>query len=260
VGKNVYNTLDGLGLPHPEICSIEHILNADSGEKFYLRKSGNTDIPSVISADYVRSNTSKVRHLISKDKIWQIEYFRESIAGGCVVLQQNIVYIELVSGHISSLLSDGLVQIRALCNADDYILKRENQGMEARQGLSGRSQSLSSPIEDHLSINNIIDYIYNKLERVNSSELLEFIVTEDGLFFIDIKKYKWPLEFSEIFDTSNERLLYKNGEPEHIYFGPLCIDEFSPIGSAGGLKINDNACLSHFVTYSLQKNVSLVIV
>lgn len=263
--KDAFRRLKELSLPFPKTYQIEQLIEKSSPDKLYfLRYQDKTDFPKYVNSDYLREHSILFRRLVSEGKISQIADAIVTLLGGCVVTRGADRYVELVSGHVSGLLSYGWCYTRAYLSNNDkaIVLIPQMQMIEQVPNVNRISPvKLISP--DLVSY--LIDSCEVLLQKIHSRYLLEFIVsTEHRVYFVDIKDYEWQIDFAALVEkTKEERLLYQHSDNldvlANIYDGSFSLNNLGAINQSTTIRLADHALLSHFITYSLKNGIAGII-
>lgn len=181
--------------------------------------------------------------------------FVESIAGAAYVSCGPYALVEVVEGHLSGLLTAGLVRARyLLADNGDVICSQEfDQGVcVGPDGLVEATRSEAAELDTRTIAMAIHDKVCRS--RADRATLMEILVTPSRAVWVDAKSYPWDIKLDAVFEATR-RLIY--GSPTTTVVEPRAWNEDSiPRGIAGrAIILREHALLSHFVTYSLMRGL-----
>jgi hypothetical protein len=263
--KDAFKRLKELSLPFPKTFQLEQLIEeASSDNLYFLRYQQETDLPKYVSSEYLREHSIFFRRLVAEDQISQIAETVITTIGGCIVTRGTERYVELVSGHVSGLLSYGWCYARAYFGNSDTAIVLTPQ-MEMVEQVPGVNRIVPVKVIDSDMLNYLVRYCETLLRKIDSDYLLEFIVSDKHqVYFVDIKDYKWQIEFAALVtESKEERLLYRhNGKLDvlaNVYDGSFSLNNLEAVNQSTTIRLADQALLSHFITYSLNKGIAGII-
>ncbi len=266
--SDAYQKLAKLGLPYPSISSLEDVLSESTlpDDYFFLRTKKTHNLPKYANKQYFVNNYERMLELIHNGILMQIEPGILSKYGGCVLNQSGYTYIELVIGHLSGLLLNGWCSQRSLFFDTEFKQTSINQAemveIDYQNHQIKKSRKIDRPQMEKLARN--INHYMRNIDKY----LLEFIVDyNDNIFFVDYKDYVWQMDFEVIFDNkAKEGNIYTGGDTvgfdestSDLFTGRFMLESLDRVHPNTILVLNNNALISHFVTYSLRNGLSTII-
>lgn len=196
---------------------------------------------------------TQLRQLASQQDVstMLVTEFIESTAGAAYVSCGSYELVEIVEGHLSGLLTSGLVRARYLLSDNGEVLCSQEFEQSMCAGPDGRIE-LNRSDAAQLDTRTIALAIHDKVgrSRAERATLMEILVTPSRTVWVDAKSYPWDVKLDAVFEA-NRRLIY--GSPTAQVVEPRAWSVDSIPGDIAGraITLREHALLSHFVTYSL---------
>lgn len=263
--KDAFRRLKELSLPFPKTFQLEDLLKEASPDSLYfIRYRNETDLPKYVSSEYLSEHSSLFSRLMMEGKISQIANTIITQIGGCIVTRGAERYIELVAGHVSGLLLHGWCYARVyLCDNNAVTVLIPQMQMIEQLPYINRVAPASVIGSDLLSY--LVSSCNTLLQGIDSKCLLEFIVSDEHqIYFVDIKDYKWQVNFAALVSEGKENRLIYGGRDRldvlaNVYDGDFGLNNLKVVNQSTTIRLADHALLSHFITYSLKKKITAII-
>ncbi len=250
-----YAILDRLGLRRPLTTTVDRILKENQPEKsYYLRRRLGSVLPQFVTSGQIASQIQQYKTAEQSGNLIQIEEYILSTHGGCTLVHSDGIYSEFVVGHLSGLLLRGWCGQRTWLGGT--VLVRDLHQPQYVENSPRGTTVLASPRTIPATFERLRAQLPSLLSGVPVGTLVEFIGTDEDLWFVDCKQYPWHVDFKGILTASSAVTVYtKEGRSgSTIYDGPFDVSLVDSLASETTVILRNQAILSHFITRGLRRN------
>jgi len=249
--QNITNLSEEFGKLNSEYCYTR--LNfSDNEYPHHLSETIRTDLltEKLNSLKLKAESLKKTKYDIIVQPIINFEF------SGVALVLREYVLIEIVFGHIISLLRLGEFKFRFLFDKNMNLIDL-NEGEQTVSLMWQEDKLIStSRIIKNTSFHNIMNTI--KELRTNEHSIYEFGVTNSKLIYLESK----PVNSASYPSLALNALItpfivYQNIMPQEriIQLAKPTMDDVSLITNENSFIVNKGAYLSHFATYCAQNNI-----
>ena len=212
----------------------------------YVRARSPERSPGLMSRDdLARLLASEPR------KTFSVAEYVPSIAGATYLHCGDWALIEVVVGHLSGLLGEGLLRWRYLLSPGGTFLKGqefEQTRWKEATGEAGSEPKNMQQFEPRRAALSIHERVAKG--SVSPRTLMEIMITVDRILWVDAKNYSWGVDVEALF---SERRALVYGATELPIFEPVSwtVGALPAHTECVAYNLDHRALSSHFVTYSL---------
>ncbi len=245
--RRLYPVLDSLGLPRPPAWSIAALdtIRPDPDRAFYLRwHSTVVNKPRLVSYRWITKNRRALTAEEDMGRLLQVDEVVYAVAGGCL-LNGDLTLVEVVRGHLSQLLTDGVLAARFVSSGDGLVR------------LAGGNQEgvdyLPNTPREVVAGAAIARTILMLADRVPVDGLVEVLIDHRGSpYVVDLKIWPYRPVVSNLVTLRPDSVLIEGtvGTP---YAGPFDLELLDRCGGPGSIALGSRALLCHFVTRAVAR-------
>jgi hypothetical protein len=255
MNPDAHRILDSAGLPHPKRLQLDRDpVSQDLPSEIYLRPPSREGSPRRMSA-------AAFRQLLEGQDLsgYSAVEFVPSVAGAVSVMRGRLVLVEIVLGHLSGLLQEGLLRARLLVDWSRQTIiasDRFSQGswIDPRSLTKGH---VRFPAWGRIDLDEIATEVALRGARsgLDDHMLTEIMVAHDRLVWVDAKRFAWDIDLNGMF-SPERKLIYGSTRGKT----PLDPVDWTPAAIPGDIKsrslsLGGHPLGCHFVKYSLERGL-----